>query len=195
MLNVRYVVSQKGLDLPVAFQGEHAKVYENPGFLPRAWLAARVEVRKDFNEMVPTLRDRSFDPYQVAYVEQPLGELQGLIPQGSVASQPASAGPIDRGSAVFTQESPNRFRVEIHSLTPKLLVVSQNWYPGWKARINGESRPVERVNGTLMGVQVGAGASQAEFTYRPTRFFWALGITVAALGVLAFSAFKLRFNI
>ena len=39
MLNVRYVVSQKGLDLPVAFQGEHAKVYENPGFLPRVWLA------------------------------------------------------------------------------------------------------------------------------------------------------------
>ena len=57
MMNVRYVVSQKGLDLPVAFQGEHAKVYENPGFLPRAWLASRVEVKKDFNEMVPLLRD------------------------------------------------------------------------------------------------------------------------------------------
>ena len=192
MLNVRYVVSQKGLDLPVAFKGEHAKVYENPGFLPRAWLAARVEVRKDFTEMVPTLRDRSFDPYQIAYVEQPLGELRELMPQGSVVSQPASAGPDDRGTAVFTRESPNRFRVETHSLTPKLLVVSQNWYPGWEVRINGESRPVERVNGTLMGVQVDAGASQAEFTYRPTRFFWALGMTLAGLGVLAFSAFKLR---
>jgi len=192
MLNVRYVVSQKGLDLPVAFQGEHAKVYENPGFLPRAWLATHVEVRKDFNEMVPTLRDRSFDPYQVAYVEQPLGELRGLMLQGSVVSQPTSAGLVDRGSAVFTQESPNRFRVEAHSLTPKLLVVSQNWYPGWKAQINGESRPVERVNGTLIGVHVDAGTSQAEFTYRPTGFFWALGLAVASLGVLAFSAFKLR---
>jgi len=70
--------------------------------------------------------------------------------------------------------------------------VSQNWYPGWKARINGESRPVERVNGTLMGVQVDAGASEVEFLYRPTGFLWALGMTLAALGVLAFSAFKLR---
>jgi uncharacterized membrane protein YfhO len=51
---------------------------------------------------------------------------------------------------------------------------------------------VERVNGTLMGVQVEAGASQAEFIYRPTGFIWALGMTVAALGVLAFSAFRLR---
>ena len=83
--------------------------------------------------MVPTLRDRSFDPYQVAYVEQPLGDLRGLIPQESVVSEPASASPVDRGTAVFTQESPNRFRVETDCLTPKLLVVSQNWYPGWKA--------------------------------------------------------------
>ena len=114
------------------------------------------------------------------------------MPQGSVVSQPTSAGLVDRGSAVFTQESPNRFRVEAHSLTPKLLVVSQNWYPGWKARINGESRPVDRVNGTLIGVHVDAGTSQAEFTYRPTGFFWELGLAVASLGVLAFSAFKLR---
>jgi hypothetical protein len=28
--------------------------------------------------------------------------------------------------------------------------------------------------------------------YRPTGFLWALGMTVAALGVLAFSAFQLR---
>jgi uncharacterized membrane protein YfhO len=75
---------------------------------------------------------------------------------------------------------------------PKLLVVSQNWYPGWKARINGQLRPVERVNGTLIGVWVDAGASQVEFVYWPTGFFWALGMTVAALGLLAFSVFKLR---
>jgi hypothetical protein len=192
MMNVRYVVSQKGLDLPVAFQGEHAKVYENPGFLPRAWLAAHIEVKKDFNEMVPLLRVPSFDPYRIAYVEQPLGDLRALIPQAPLADQPASASPSDRGTAVFTRESPNRFRVETHSRMPKLLVVSQNWYPGWKARINGQLRTVERVNGTLIGVQVDAGASQVEFVYWPTGFFWALGMTVAALGILAFSVFKLR---
>jgi uncharacterized membrane protein YfhO len=82
--------------------------------------------------------------------------------------------------------------VETHSRIPRLLIVSHNWYPGWRALVNGKLRPVERVNGTLMGVPVDAGASQVEFSYRPTGFFWALGMTVAALGVLAFSAFKLR---
>ncbi len=192
MFNVRYIVSQRGLDLPTAFQGEHAKVYENPGFLPRAWLAVQVEAKNDFKQIVPLLRDPSFDPYRVAYVEQALGDLRPLTLEGSVGNQPDRAGPVDRGTALFTRESPNRFRVEIRSPGPRLLVVSQNWYPGWNAWINGKSRPVERVNGTLMGVPVEAGASQAEFTYRPTGFYWALVMAVAALGVLAFSTFRLR---
>lgn len=185
MLNVRYIVSQKGLDLPVAFQGEHAKVYENPGFLPRAWLADRVEVKRDFSEMAPLFRDSTFDPYRVAYVEQPAGE---VLPVGfQTLVVPASTSPTARETAEFARKSPNRFRVETHSPVPRVLVVSQNWYPGWKASVNGHSRPVQRVNGALMGVPVDAGVSEVEFAYRPTGFIWALGVTMAALGVLAFS--------
>ena len=191
MLNVRYIVSQKKLDLPVAFQGEHAKIYENPGFLPRAWLTAQIELKKDFNEMLPLLRERSFDPYLTAYIDQPLGDLRGLVSQPGAAGQTSSL-PADRGTAVFVRESPNRFRVETSSPQPKLLVVSQNWYPGWKATVNGRPRPVERVNGTLMGVQVDSGAALVEIWYRPTGFVWALGMTLAASGVLAYCVFKLR---
>jgi len=192
MLNVRYVVSQVGLDLPVAFQGQNSKVYENPGFLPRAWLAAHVEVKSDFTEMVPLFRDPSFDPYLVAYVEQPPGDSQSLTAPAQALNQTTGASSSKSEAAVFVREGPNRFRVEAHCATPKLLIVSQNWYPGWTARVNGLRRPVERVNGTLMGVLVGAGVSQVEFRYRPTGFFWALGMVVAALGILTFSAFKLR---
>jgi hypothetical protein len=190
LLNVRYIVSQRGLDLPAAFQGKHAKVYENPGFLPRAWLVDGVEVKRDFSEMIPLLRDSSFDPYHVAYLEGPPGEVSSADSQSPVL--PASAVPPARGTAAFTRHSPNRFRVETHSPVPRLLVVSQNWYPGWKARVNGQQRPVQRVNGALMGVQVDAGASEVEFTYRPTGFVWALGLAVAALGVLGFSLWRLK---
>ena len=191
MMNVRYLVSQKGLDLPVAYQGQNAKVYENPGFLPRAWLAAQVEVKKDFNEMVPLLRDPGFKPYLVAYVEQPvedLGTSAGPLPVGGQTDLAA------QGTAVFTRQSPNRFQVDTQSLVANLLVVSQNWYPGWKARVNGQLRRVERVNGALMGVQVGPGTSRVEFVYRPTRFLWAVALALGAFGVLGFSLFKLRSN-
>jgi hypothetical protein len=191
LMNVRFVVSQKGLDLPAVFQGQRATVYENPGFLPRAWLAAQVEVKNDFGEILPLLRAASFDPYRVAYVGQPAGDLGAIM--SAISSSPTTAmSARDRGTAVFTRASPNRFRVETQSPVPKLLIVSQNWYPGWKARVNGKWRPVERVNGMLMGVPVDAGASQVEFSYRPTGFFWTLLAFVAAAAVAITCAFQLR---
>jgi hypothetical protein len=191
MMNVRYLVSQKGLDLPVAYQGQNAKVYENPKYMPRAWLTPRIEVKKDFSEMIPLLRDPGFNPYLVAYVEQPLA---GLEPSPSPAPVGGSASIAAEGTAVFTQQSPNRFQVDTQSLAASLLVVSQNWYPGWKARVNGQLRRVERVNGALMGVQVGPGTSKVEFVYRPTRFLLAVMLALGAFAFLGFSLFKLRSN-
>jgi hypothetical protein len=175
----------------VAYQGQNAKVYENPKYMPRAWLTPRIEVKKDFSEMIPLLRDPGFNPYLVAYVEQPLA---GLEPSPSPAPVGGSASIAAEGTAVFTQQSPNRFQVDTQSLAASLLVVSQNWYPGWKARVNGQLRRVERVNGALMGVQVGPGTSKVEFVYRPTRFLLAVMLALGAFAFLGFSLFKLRSN-
>ena len=84
-----------------------------------------------------------------------------------VGGQP-TAIPSHRARLYLLDRVPIGFEWRLSLLWPKLLVVSQNWYPGWKARVNGELRPVERVNGTLMGVQVAPGASRVEFVYRPT---------------------------
>jgi len=191
LMNVRYVVSQKGLDLPRVFQGERAAVYENPGFLPRAWLAARVEVKNAAGQILPLLRLPAFDPYGVAYVDQPVGNLTALM--SAPGSGPSTAtNTADRDTVVFGRMSPNRFRVETQSPAPRLLIVSQNWYPGWKARVNGQPQPVERVNGMLMGVPVGAGASQVEFSYRPTGFFCTLAAALAAAAVAVGCGLQLR---
>jgi len=82
---------------PVAFQGEHAKVYENPGFLPRAWLASQVSPKKDLNEVIPSLRDPAFDPYAVPYLEEPLSSSLPLLQQ--TAKPVSNSGDLDRGTA------------------------------------------------------------------------------------------------
>ena len=46
-----------------------------------------------------------------------------------------------------------------------LLVVSQPFYPGWRARVDGEPVPIYRVDYLLQGVPVGAGARRVELTY------------------------------
>lgn len=48
-----------------------------------------------------------------------------------------------------------------------LLVLSEVYYPGWHATVNGSPAPVERVDGALRGIRVARGHSRVELTYRP----------------------------
>jgi uncharacterized membrane protein YfhO len=62
-----------------------------------------------------------------------------------------------------------------------VLVLTDTWYPGWKAKVDGREVPVERVDYTLRGVPIGAGAHTVEFTYEPLS--WRIGWIVSALAL------------
>jgi uncharacterized membrane protein YfhO len=51
--------------------------------------------------------------------------------------------------------------------TPGLLVFSENYYPGWKATVNGKPAKIVEVDGGLRGVVVPAGGSRISMRYRP----------------------------
>ena len=55
--------------------------------------------------------------------------------------------------------------------------------PGWKAKVDGKSTPVERVDYVIRGVKVPAGAHAVEFTYEPSS--WRAGWIVSLLALLA----------
>jgi hypothetical protein len=73
---------------------------------------------------------------------------------------------------------------------PALLVVSQNWLPGWTATVGGVEAPVVRVNHSLQGVPVPEGTHEVHLAYRPGSVFnalWISGISVLLLLGLAAS--------
>jgi uncharacterized membrane protein YfhO len=65
-------------------------------------------------------------------------------------------------------------------------VLSDNWYPGWKATVDGRDAPIERVDYMLRGVRVGAGVHRIEMRYEPTSY--RIGWIVSLLGVVALAA-------
>ena len=91
-------------------------------------------------------------------------------------------------SRQYTRRNPNEFQVEVNTSTQQFLVVSENWYPGWKATVNGIRQKVYRSYGTLMGVVIGPGHSQVIFSYRPTHFIWSVLYTAAACLTLLIAA-------
>lgn len=75
-------------------------------------------------------------------------------------------------------------RVEIQGETwqPAFLLLTDMYYPGWRARINGEPVPVVRLNGAFRGVYIREpGPFDLEFEFRPLSFVAGVWLSLFAL--------------
>jgi hypothetical protein len=113
-----------------------------------------------------------------------------VLPRAFVVPDPpaAAGGSISLGDidgpqpAEITVYAPNRIVVEANLDAPGLLVLGEVWYPGWRALDgagpSGDELPIHRVEDTLRGVYLAAGAHRVEFRYRP----WTVWAGVATSG-------------
>src|SRR6185295_11361203 len=148
---------------------EYLQIYENTHSLPRAWLAI-AEQAMTADEELKVIRTgklpsgQLWDPLQTALVEAPTLSVFGAS--------------MTRGTAAVTRQEPNRLEVKTESVSPAILVLSENHYPGWRAYVDGKSVEVIRVNYNLRGVAVPAGNHVVEFVYRPKSVLLGLIITL-----------------
>jgi uncharacterized membrane protein YfhO len=61
------------------------------------------------------------------------------------------------------------------------LVVSENYYPGWRASVDGKPVPVYRANFNLLGLALPTGATRVELTFHDPGVDTGTVITVVAL--------------
>ena len=144
-------------------------VFEDGG-LPRARLVGSAVIKTD-EEAVPYMLSPDFDPVrEVVLAEAAPLELPG--------------DPVG-GEVTWIERGPDRLRLDVVSDRPALLVVADNWYPAWKARVNGELVPVLRAYHTLRAVPVPAGGGEVEMYYESRLLAWSLwsgvGLLVALL--------------
>jgi len=143
-------------------------VYRVPA-LPRARLVARARVVPGL-DAVETILSDAFDPAaEVVLPEAPPVELGG----GSV-----------EGEVVWEERSPNRLVLRVRSGEPALLVLAENWFPAWKARVDGDEAPVLRANHTLRAVPVGPGEQRVELRYDSELLRGSLWLSAASVLLL-----------
>ena len=58
------------------------------------------------------------------------------------------------------------------------LVLSDTFYPGWEASIDGEKSQIVKVNNIFRGVVVPVGEHTITFEYKPKSFYWGVIITI-----------------
>jgi len=72
--------------------------------------------------------------------------------------------------------------VEVETETPGFLVLLDTYYPGWKARVDGEEEKIYRADYAFRAVPIKAGKHAVEFAYEPTH--WKMGFLISAVSLL-----------
>lgn len=161
--------------LRLVYSGPDARVYQNRLALPRAFLVDRVVRVNSGNAALSTVANPAFDLHATAVAERPIFGLS--------RSKGREASPA--GTARITHYGADRVTVEATAPRLRMLVLTDTYFPGWTASVDGRPASVEQVDYLLRGVVVPAGTHQVEFRYRPVS--WRIGwiISAAALIVLA----------
>jgi hypothetical protein len=186
MLNVRYLLVSKSdpvaaalLRQPdrfrLAFTASRTDVIENLRATQRAFVipASGIEVIAREPEQLTRLKESTFDPERSVI----LTEAHGISSDSRESAVRTRVDWMDRNS--------NAFKLKASTPGDGVLVVSQIYYPGWKATIDGVIVPVVSANFALTAVFLPAGTHDVRFFYDPASFKIGAIVSAVSLALLA----------
>ena len=101
------------------------------------------------------------------------------------ATPPASPAAGARTFAGIIADTPDRVAVNAELEEPGWLVLRDNWFPGWKAEVDGAPARILRADYAFRAVALSAGRHRVVFRYRPGSFYWGIAVSLAALAAAA----------
>jgi len=156
LLGVKYIVDRKN-----TFQ-----ILENPDVLPRAFIATEIIPEKNPQKILD-------------YMYKPDVNLRTT----AINDERVSASP---GTNTVTIDSYNLNSIKMHyqSTSNGLLVLTDNWAPGWHANIDGIEAPLYRTDFTFRGVPVPAGDHTVYMYYWPASLVWGIRLMIGGILLL-----------
>lgn len=154
-------------------------VYERLAPLSRAYVVYAAEQVTDDAETVARLLDENFPLRHKALTADPLP----LPPSTETVATPA----------VITAYTPTKVVIQADSTADGLLILGDQFYPGWRAAVDGQPASIHRVNHIFRGVLLPAGTHEVTFTFQPQSLRLGLWLSFSGvLGVLALLIFERR---
>jgi hypothetical protein len=174
MLAVRYIVLGDKTTIDAAGYREIARdaahgivVYKRPNPQGRAFIVHQVQVAPH-SQVLARLTDPAFDPRRQAVVEAPLD--CPLVTSDAVES------------VRLVRDDLDRVTFEARAAADGFLVMSDTFYPGWVAQVDGNPAPIARTNYALRGICLPAGDHEVVFRFEPVTL--RVGLALSALGLI-----------
>ncbi len=151
------------------YQDNNVNIYQNKSAYPRVFFVSQYQETKSFEEAQSIAMKPDFKLKNEATLEKK-----------------APYAPIDtnqlNAQAIITKYADNKVQINTTSNHPSLLVLTDMYFPGWKAKIDTTNTEIYRVNGLLRGVFVPKGNHIVTYYYFPTIFI--IGLYTMFLAIL-----------
>ncbi|HSX40162.1 MAG TPA: YfhO family protein, partial [Candidatus Saccharimonadales bacterium] len=149
------------------FSDSQYEVFENTYAFPRAFLVGSYKVIQNQNGIISAMFAKGTDLRDSIILEKDPHVPAGFLPSGTVK---------------IASYTPDKITINVSTNVPQLLFLSDAYYPGWKAYVDGKVTEIYRADYAFRAVKVPAGKHMIIFSYQPQSFF--LGLLLAAFGVI-----------
>jgi hypothetical protein len=177
LVGIRYVLLPPGTPTPraeltVAYDAPDGRIFRNEAALPRAFLVGRGRCVDD-REARRLIAARAVDfRHEVLLAD---------CAEPAPAAEPPGSG----ASVRITGHGPHAVQVRAVTDRPAYLVLTDTWYPGWTARVDGREARLWRANHAFRAVSVVPGEHLVEFRYEPAWLTIGLATSGVSLAVVA----------
>ncbi len=159
-------------DQHLIYRSQYVAIYENPDALPRAFLVHNTQILTDDAAREQMLNNR-FNPRETL-----------LLAHGDKLLSEDGAQRDDE-SVKVAEYRPERIELEVRANGDGYLLLTDSWYPGWVARVDGVEAPIERADYIFRAVRVSPGTHRIEMEYRPMSLYMGAAIGLTGLGIVS----------
>jgi len=167
-LNLALDLILRDPSLPLVYHDLNTTIYENLRVFPRTFLTGRVEVAVDEQDAIQRTRQLEWETHDVLVAEG--------VAEREINLVNSAAG--DAGNASIDVYSANYVLITTEVFRPSYLVLTDTWFPGWRAYVDGISVPIYRAYGDVRCVFLQKGAHEVLFRYEPVSFEMGLIISI-----------------
>ncbi len=157
----------------LVYQDGKYQVYENTKVLPRAILSGEYRLARDKKQIIEEFyKQRGVFGEKIILEKAPILKIEKS----------------DQFLTGIKTYSSNLIRLDTYSPTNSILLLTDPYYPGWKAYVDRKEVPILRANFAFRAVEVPAGTHIVTFIYSPDSF--KIGIIFSIIGLAGIAGFS-----
>ena len=149
------------------YKDKEFSIFENKDVYNRAFIVSNFTVQNNDQKIIDTILNDNFDLKNSVVLEK---------------TPVISSSSLSTGSAKIISYNPNKIIVDTKTKDESILVLTDNYFPGWSVKVNGTEKEVLRADYTFKAVVIPKGESTVEFYFESKSF--KLGVYLAILSLL-----------